>query len=130
MALDDDELLTAFRRESDALAAAAAGNLDAPIPAVDDWTVRDVVEHMADGNQWIILIIRDGLRGGQALEAAATAERASKEDDAALLRWMTDSTDELESLLVGLDADQRGWTLQGRDELLTFWRRRRAQETA
>jgi hypothetical protein len=58
--LDDGDFLAAFRREADALAAAAAGNLDAPIPAVGDWTVRDVVEHMADGNRWVILIIRDG----------------------------------------------------------------------
>lgn len=127
--MDDAVYLAVHRQEADALAAAAVGHLDARIPAIEDWTVRDVVVHMADGNHWATLMVRDGLNGRDALDATAvvTATHADDDEDA-LFEWLRTSTDALEAALVGIEAGQVGWTLLGREEPLTFWRRRRAHE--
>lgn len=127
--MDDAAYLAVHRREADALAASAAGNLDARIPAIEDWTVRDVVVHMAEGNDWITRVVADGLGGREALERSAEVAAAHADDDeAALLDWLRASTDALEVALTGIEPGALGWTLLGRDRPLDVWVRRRAHE--
>ncbi len=128
MPLPDDELLDGLRRECEALAAAAAGNLTAAIPAVDDWTVAEVVVHVGQGNRWTAGIVRDGLDGHAALEALGPDPDTT--DEARLLAWFVESSEALTDALAALGPEARGWTFGGPDHPLAFWTRRRAHETA
>ena len=126
--MEYDDFLEALRHESDALAVAATGHLGAAIPAVDGWTVGEVVVHLGQGNHWVVNIVRDGLRGGPAL--ATLDPDPDTSDEAALLAWYRDACDELIDTVASVAPAARGWTLSGRDEPLAFWGRRRAHETA
>lgn len=128
--MDDQDLLAALRRESDALAEAAAGHLSARIPVADDWTVADVVVHVGQGSEWVTGIVRDGLDGHTSLERLGAEPPPDPADEATLLRWFRAAADELHTSLAALDPQARGWTLGGPDEPLVGWCRRRAQETA
>ncbi len=128
MPLPDDELLDGLRRECAALATAAAGNLTAPIPAVDDWTVAEVVVHVGQGSRWTAGIVRDGLDGHAALEALAPDPDTG--DEARLLAWFAESSETLIDALAAMAPGARGWTFRGPDNPLAFWTRRRTHETA
>jgi uncharacterized protein (TIGR03083 family) len=129
--MDDSGFLDALRRESVALVAAAEGRLLAPIPAVDGWTVGEVVVHVGQGNEWVRHIIADGLDGGKALEALeADPAIGDDEDEAALLDWFAAGARRLSDTFTALDPRARGWTLDDPDGPLSGWLRRRAQEVA
>ena len=124
MALTDDDFLKALRDEGEAAARAAEGRLDERIPSVEDWKVRDVIGHMGSGDQWVTGIA-GGLSGHDAL---ARLEEAPKDDE--LIPWFRQCEAELHEALRTLPDGATGWTLRGKDQPLTFWRRRRAQENA
>ena len=126
--MDHDAFVAALRHEGEALAAAASGRLTATIPAIEDWTVAEVVVHVGQGDRWVLNIARAGLDGHGALEALGADPDPADEEH--LLDWYRSGNAELSGVLASLDPDLRGWTLQGRDQPLASWTRRRAQETA
>lgn len=128
VAMDDPGFLEALRRESDALSAAAVGHLDAPIPAIDDWTVGAVVVHVGQGAHWITGVVRDGLDGHAALEALEPDPDTA--DEQGLVAWFDAASAELADALEAVGADARGWTFDDPNGPLAFWARRRAHETA
>ena len=127
--MDDTELLAALRHESDALAAAARGHLDAPIPAVEGWTVGEVVAHVGQGAQWAAHVVRDGMDAGEALLALGDDPDPATVGEDGLLAWFGDRTDELVDALDAAGPDHECWTFVGTGPA-RFWRRRRAHETA
>ena len=124
MALTDEDFLAAVQRDGQAMADAAEGHLDQPIPSIDGWTVADVIAHNGSGNHWVMGML-EGLTGRESL---ARLEDPPSGD--ALLPWYRQTEVDLHAALVAIPAGARGSTLQGKDEPLTFWRRRRAQENA
>jgi uncharacterized protein (TIGR03083 family) len=124
MALTDDDFLEAHRREGEAMAAAAEGHLDHEIPSLEGWTVAHVIDHTGSGDQWVTGIL-GGLSGRESLERVEAGPSGD-----ALLPWFRDQEAALQAALAAIPEGATGWTLQGRDRPLTFWRRRRAQENA
>jgi len=128
VAMHDQAFLDALRHESAALSAAARGNLGAAIPAVDGWTVGEVVVHVGQGSHWTTLIVRDGLDGHGALEALDPDPDLV--DENALLAWFDAAATELADTLEAADPDAPGWTFGAADDQVGYWWRRRAHETA
>jgi uncharacterized protein (TIGR03083 family) len=126
--MDDEAFLDALRQESAALSAAARNNLGAGIPAVDGWTVGEVVVHVGQGAHWITKIVQDDLDGHAALEALDPDP--SLADEPALLAWFDDAAAEMVAALEAAGPDARGWTFGDPDRALSYWWRRRAHETA
>jgi uncharacterized protein (TIGR03083 family) len=127
--MDDVAFLVALRRESDALSAAARGHLGATIPAVEGWTVGQVVAHVGQGAQWAVHLVRDGMDATDALLALRPDPDVDELGKDGLLTWFDSCTDELCAALEAAGPDATCWTFSG-DGPARFWWRRRAQETA
>lgn len=127
--MDDAAFLTALRRESDALSTAARGHLDAAIPAVEDWTVGEVVVHVGQGAQWAVHLVRDAMDATAALLALAPDPDVAVLGEEGLLEWSDARTDELCAALEEAGPDAPCWTFAGEGRARDWWRRR-AQETA
>lgn len=127
--MEDDAFLVALRRESDALRAAAHGHLGAAIPAVEGWTVGEVVVHVGQGAQWAVHLVRDGLDATEALLALPPAPEPEEFGDDGLLAWFDRCTDELCAVLEAAGPDAACWTFSGPGAARDWWRRR-AHETA
>src|SRR4051812_17950007 len=101
--MDDEAFLAAYERESTALAEAAEGHLDDPVPSIEAWTVADVVDHMGCGDRWILGVL-EGLSGRESL---ARLEPAPSKDE--LLDWYRVGAADLGAALAGIADDAVGW---------------------
>lgn len=127
--MDDAAFLVALRRESDALSAAARGHLGAGVPAVEGWTVGEVVAHVGQGAQWAVHLVRDGMDATAALLALGPDPDVDALGEDGLLAWFDARTDEVCAVFEEAGPDATCWTFTGDGPARDWWRRR-AQETA
>jgi uncharacterized protein (TIGR03083 family) len=92
------------------------GELTAPVEHCGDWTLRDLAEHLGQGNLWAAVAITE--RRGDHRPASAPAD---------IVPWFADSS---QVLLEALAADPatEAWTF-AEPRTIAFWRRRRCLET-
>jgi uncharacterized protein (TIGR03083 family) len=123
--MNDLPYLTIVTAEGSALADAAEGHLDAPVPTCSDWTVAQLVAHVGGVHGWSRRVV------------AAGGERVSlrdsprpPEDPADLLPWYRSGLADLVEGLSG-DADAPAWTFSPTaPNTVGWWQRRQALETA
>ncbi|MGW4242846.1 maleylpyruvate isomerase family mycothiol-dependent enzyme [Nocardia sp. NPDC004722] len=96
-------------------------DLAAPVPSCGDWTFYDLVDHVRQGNLWVVTAVAEG-RGDYQGEPAP-------KDAVALRDWYDQSAKAiLESLSV--DPATPAWTFTSlMPRTVGFWQRRRAHET-
>ncbi|MBL1077500.1 maleylpyruvate isomerase family mycothiol-dependent enzyme [Nocardia sp. 2] len=96
-------------------------DLAAPVPTCGDWTFYDLVDHMGQGNLWVVTAVAENRGDFQGPPAP--------KDATDLRAWYDETADAiLESLSAAPETP--AWTftrLLPRN--VAFWRRRRAQET-
>ncbi|MCN9244518.1 maleylpyruvate isomerase family mycothiol-dependent enzyme [Streptomyces sp. RY43-2] len=111
--------LQLLRQESAAFSACLEHDLSVPVPHCGDWTLRDLAEHMGQGNRWAAAAVTDQRSDYEAPPAPRV--------DTEVRRWFDASADEL---LAVLDTDPavEAWTFYP-PHTVGFWQRRRAQET-
>ncbi|TCJ99050.1 maleylpyruvate isomerase family mycothiol-dependent enzyme [Nocardia alba] len=96
-------------------------DLTARVPSCGDWTFYDLVDHVGNGNLWVVTAVTE-LRGD------AEGEPAPK-DPVALREWYESTADAMVSTL-SANEDQQAWTFtRSMPRTVGFWRRRRAHET-
>jgi uncharacterized protein (TIGR03083 family) len=121
--------IEALRREGELLAsAAAATELDAPVPTTPGWNVRDLLRHIGDVHRWA--------RGHVAEERMLPI---GKEDlpaiagplppDDHLIEWFRQGHAALVETLSNADPDLQCWSFLPAPSPLAFWARRQAHET-
>ena len=111
-----------LRRDGDALAAAAATDLTAPVPSCPGWDVAELVRHTSEVHRHKAAVIRsDG--------AAWDRRERGPEDRAEVLGWYRAGLDDLCELFATTDENSpaRTW---GTGDTVAWWIRRMAQETA
>ncbi|HUQ57471.1 maleylpyruvate isomerase family mycothiol-dependent enzyme [Lentzea sp.] len=103
--------------------AAVQAGQDAPVPTCPEWTVLDLVRHMAEVHTW-------------AAEAVVTAPVAGRpawpeapQDWDEALAWWDSGSSLLVSRLRSVSPDSPSWTFQG-PQRAGFWARRQAHETS
>jgi uncharacterized protein (TIGR03083 family) len=122
--LDTATYLASIRRDSDALLAAAEGNLPGRVPTCPDWNVGDLLWHVAGVfNFWAQIV------EGRLLDQRAVVKLTDPEDDEELLPLLRDRTDHLVRVLEGADLDTPIWTWSS-VKRVAFVPRRMAQEIA
>jgi uncharacterized protein (TIGR03083 family) len=122
--------LRQLRDEGDRLAAAAAPvDLDQPVPACPDWTIRDLLRHVGYVHRWATRYVSERQTQLMPRLDEAAILRQDIPDDA-LLDWFRSGH---AALVQALDAAGPGlacWTfLPGAVSPLAFWARRQAHET-
>lgn len=102
------------------LRAVAEGHLDARVPSCPDWTVADLVRHVAEAYQHKTESIRRGEK-----PQPWPPDLSTEEPIALLDRSLADLLAEFEAH----DPADRAWTWFPDDQSVGFWIRRMAQET-
>ena len=125
MTLTLEQYLTALRSDGAALANAARMNLDADVTSCPGWTMRDLVIHTADVYKHKNEIVKDLLTGPH-----NEAPDKPPEDDEKLVEWFEGWLDELAGTLDASDPSARAWNWSDGEQVVSFWHRRMAQETA
>ncbi|MEV5013068.1 maleylpyruvate isomerase family mycothiol-dependent enzyme [Streptomyces sp. NPDC053780] len=110
--------LKLLSQESAAFSACLGQDLSAPVPHCGDWTLRDLAEHMGQGNRWATAAVTEK-RGDYEAPPAPQADEEVR-------GWFDASADEL---LAVLDTDPaiEAWTIYP-PHTVGFWQRRRAHE--
>jgi uncharacterized protein (TIGR03083 family) len=119
----------AIRRESDAFVAAArAGNADARVPACPDWSLRDLVHHVAG----VHAFWRGTLEGAMAGKSGPVPdlEQAMPPASELTIEQYEEGVQLLLDRLAEADPSKPMWNWSGSDQTIGWLSRRMAQELA
>lgn len=120
--LDRDTYLTTLADDAVAFTALLRdGDLDAPVPDCDGWTVVDLAGHLGGVHRWA----RDAVITG-----APGDEPVGPRERDALVAWFADGAELLHGTLSSTDPDAECWTFGPRPRTAAFWLRRQPQETS
>jgi uncharacterized protein (TIGR03083 family) len=120
-----DQLALSSQRLADAADAAGAA---AAVPTCPGWTVTDLLVHMVRGDNWARSIVERGAQGITDRVANDTPDDLPAGD--ALVSYFRTNAEDLVATLARVDPTTPAWTFSSADRTATFWRRRRAHETA
>jgi uncharacterized protein (TIGR03083 family) len=133
--LSSSEYVAALRREGEALATAALGNLEASVPACPRWTVKDLVSHTGSVHRFWRQIADLEVQDVEAARKIGDAQRTeaaraeAQLDETALVRWFRDGVTGLAEVLEERDGSLPVWSWSAQKNV-AFIQRRTAQETA
>jgi uncharacterized protein (TIGR03083 family) len=100
-----DDMLDLVASRSDALRAAAAGNLDARVPGCPDWSVRDLVAHLGE----VQLFWSAAVAAGPADQPPGDDVIGDRDPHGDLLTWSADATTALLDALEEAGPDRGCW---------------------
>jgi len=118
-----EENVSAVRRESAALAAAARGSLAQNVPSCPEWSVSDLLWHLGGVHRHRIWLIAEKRTSPQGFEL-------DRPDDSEIVDWLAEGAEQLARVLEENDPSTPSWTWFPPDQTVGFWQRRMAQETA
>lgn len=124
MTLTPDEYVRALKADGEALASAADGALDRPVPTCPLWTVADLVEHTG----WVHRDKSQRVRRGGTEPPAVQYREQPKAPRDTLLEWYREGLADLAEILGATDPEAPAYSWAG-DHRVAFWQRRMAQET-
>lgn len=119
-----EQHLDHLRADCAAFIAAVDGHLDVDIPFIDEWTVRDMAEHM--GAVWQFGTVN---ATGTVDGPAQPGEAGEAPDGDAVIDWLGERAASLHDTLAQTPPDRPTWTFAGAGTA-AWWRRRMAIETA
>ncbi|SHE50123.1 maleylpyruvate isomerase N-terminal domain-containing protein [Streptoalloteichus hindustanus] len=124
--MEHADFVTEIRTQSEALrAAAVAAGPDVETPTCPDWTVRQLVDHVARVHAWVAENIATGDPENPRPAPAPPAEWG------ALLGWWDDHRDRMLDVLAATDPAAPAWVFSPvAPPEVGFWSRRAAHETA
>ena len=125
--MDVTDLIGALRREGALLAAAAERQaLDAPVPTCPDWSVRDLVRHVAGVHRWATAIVTRART--EPFDPFAELEGHWPADDA-LVDWFRAGHLALVTALEQAPDELQCFAFLPAPSPRAFWARRQAHET-
>ena len=125
MTLTLEQYAVALRSDGAALAGAARTNLDADVPSCPGWTMRDLVVHTAG-----VYKHKHEIVGDLITEPHHNTPEAPPGDGEKLVEWFEDWLAKLVHTLDASDPAARAWNWSDGEQVVSFWHRRMAQETA
>ncbi len=117
------ELVAVVRREGEAILAAGRQGPDVAVPTCGDWTMRDLMAHVA----------RVYRRAATAVEERATEQvqwESPPDDLPDPAAYLAEALEDLVHALASADADSPAWNWSADDHTAQFWARRMAHESA
>ncbi len=98
-----------------------AGDLGREVVACPGWTTQDLAEHLGGVHRWAAQVIVTGAPGEAPVGPSDRDEIST---------WFTDGAARLLDLLRTTDPGAPTWTFGPQPQLVSFWSRRQAHETA
>ena len=121
--MDASRHLELLRIEGERLAAMPADSLDAPVPALPDWTVERVLRHTGKVHRWVASTLAAGP------EADLAVDLIGLPHGPACLPAYREALDAAVAELAGHDPEEESMTFVGAGTA-AFWYRRQAHEVA
>jgi uncharacterized protein (TIGR03083 family) len=121
MPVDFDVRLSVIERESEHLAAAARGRLELPVPTCPDWTVDDLVTHVATTYLHKVACTRLNAQPKPWPVDPPSGDRVT---------WLLRARDEMLALFRERGPDAPSYTWEPSDQTVGFWARRMAVESS
>ncbi len=122
--MDQAEYVASIKAESTALAQAAAGHLERPVPPCPDWTVADLVGHMGSVFGWV-----SGILAGGGAPSGGFPDPPTDHD--ALLSWYGENRDKMVADLAAHRPEDPAWVfVSSAPQNAGWWCRRQALESA
>lgn len=121
--MDPSRHLELLRIEGERLAAMPADSLDAPVPALPDWTIERVLRHTGKVHQWVAATLAAGPGADLAVDLPGIPRGP------ACLPAYREALDAVVAELAGHDPDEESMTFIGAGTT-AFWYRRQAHEVA
>jgi uncharacterized protein (TIGR03083 family) len=119
------DYLTSIEADGRALAGIAADfELELSVPGCPDWTLRDLLAHVAGANRWVSKCVSEGLVAQDRILPAGPDGRDE------LVAWFNESTDELLGVLSATSPEELVWTPIRGAFASVWWRRKAALECA
>ncbi|MGH2701621.1 MAG: maleylpyruvate isomerase family mycothiol-dependent enzyme [Actinomycetota bacterium] len=125
MTLTLEQYAVALRSDGAAIAGAARTNLDADVPSCPGWTMRELVVHTAGVYKHKQEIVEDLITAPH-----DKTPETHPEDDQKLIEWFEGWLAKLVDTLDASDPKARAWNWSNGEQVVSFWHRRMAQETA
>jgi uncharacterized protein (TIGR03083 family) len=123
-----DQHISQLQAEGTALAESARrSDLDASVPHLPDWSVRDVVTHLGGVHRWATQIVAEASPTPNVVAGDAVGTGPGDDE---LIDWFADGHAALVSTLRAAPADLDCFTFLPAPSALAFWARRQALETA
>jgi uncharacterized protein (TIGR03083 family) len=122
MRADGPALRTAFEE-----VAITSSGLGTTVPSCPDWTVLDLIHHLASQYRQVRSHVSRGVTS-RPEEEVTTAEELPT--GASAIQWWADELQELLNLLEALDPQMPAWNWAPQSKQAAFWHRRMAHETA
>jgi uncharacterized protein (TIGR03083 family) len=123
--MDQAEYVARVRAESTALAQAAAGHLERPVPPCPDWTVADLVGHMGTVYGWVT-----GILAAEGKPPTGDGPEPPPERDD-LLPWFAGVRDQVVADLAAHHPEDPAWVfVPWAPQNAGWWCRRQALESA
>jgi len=120
--------IAAIRSESDAFYAAAdKADPDAPVPSCPEWSVRDLVQHLAQVHYFWALLVEKSVTDLSALDGLEHPTPAA--DYADLVAQGREMADRMIAALTGADPSTKVWSWAKQDDV-AFVVRHQVQEAA
>lgn len=116
------ELLSAVRREGEAILAAAGQGLDVAVPTCGDWRMPDLLKHIGSVYHRAATIV-----GTRATDSVAWREPSPDIEDP--VAYFRDSLDDLVQALSEAEPDSPAWNWAGEPPVAAFWARRMTHES-
>jgi uncharacterized protein (TIGR03083 family) len=119
----------ALRAEGPAFyAATAEASPDTPVLSCPDWTMTDLVTHLASVYHWVSRFVASGTT--DAPPPRPKSPSADLPTGLTPVDWWRQEFDQLITLLDGLDPEVPAWNWAPQPKKVAFWHRRMAHETA
>jgi uncharacterized protein (TIGR03083 family) len=116
------ELLTAIRREGEAILACAGQGLDVPVPTCGDWRMQQLLTHVGSVYHRAATVVGE--------RATTAVPWHPAEDVADPVGYLAEALDELVQALAEAEADTPVWNWSPQPQVAAFWARRMAHESA
>jgi uncharacterized protein (TIGR03083 family) len=124
MTLSVPQYVNALRRDGEALAVAATGNLEATVPGCPGWSVHDLVLHTGEVHRFWRQIAERRLQDPRDVDRAL-----NEPGDGPLLEWFRDGVARLADTIEHADGTEPIWSWSAQKNI-AFMQRRMPQETA
>tara|TARA_Y100001970_G_scaffold275945_1_gene377915 strand:- start:1733 stop:2473 length:741 start_codon:yes stop_codon:yes gene_type:complete len=117
-----------FEAATERIASLASGDVQGPVPHIDDWTARDAIIHVGSVFSFVAQSIEQNAPLSDKGVAAWANDQANHPETKQLSGWFKSNSEQLAEVVWSHLPDEEIWTTSHVIKTAAFWMRRMTQE--